>query len=425
MNYSMSIKISPRLFRIILGVTLAMMLLCPKVGAADLDDKKDEKAAVGGAPASNSDEVKLSPDAVQRYGIRLGTAKKRKLESNLVVPARVQFNSEAMAVVGSAVEGRVASVSVRAGDQVKMNGELLIVESPSLGEAQSDYLQKQAAIAAAEVAVEPAKSAFERGKNLYDQSQGITLTDLQKRELDLKTAQSALLVAQAARDAAQNRLTLLGMSDASIKRLVETKKIEPRYTIRAPIAGQVVERDVNLGELVKPEREKLLVVADTATLWILADVPEGRLREIVVGAKAKMTVAAAGDREFSGTVTNIAPTVDAATRSIRIRIEVKGDPLLKPGMFAQANISARTDEGGEAVLTLPDAAIQTIGGSTAVFVPVKGEENTFAKKIVSVGTYAGGLVSIISGVEDGEKVVIAGTFILKADLGKAGAKEED
>ena len=396
-----------------------------KPATVNEEKKQTEGKERGEEAAKETDEVKLTDDAVDRYGIRVGTAKKRKLESSLVVPARVQFNAEAMAIVGSAVEGRAADIKVRAGDLVKKGDELLVIESPALGEAQSDYLQKQAAVAAAEVAVEPAKSAFDRAKKLYDQSQGISLTDLQRRELDVKTAQSALLTAQAARDAAQNRLTLLGMSDDSIKHLSESKKIDPRYSIRAPITGKVVERAVNLGELVKPEREKLLVLADTSTFWVVADIPEARLKEVTPGAKAKITVASAGDQEFTGTVTNVAPSVDAATRSVRVRIEVKENPALKPGMFAQADISAHVEGDEEAVLAVPDSAIQTIDGSTAVFVPVKGEENTFTKRMVSIGNYAGGMVSIISGLKDGEHIVITGAFILKAELGKAGAKDED
>ena len=404
-----------------------------KKSAIQDSDKKPEtkeageKAKEHSAPGEGKDAeaVKLTSAIVDKYGIRVGTAKKRKLEASLVVPARVQFNGEAMAVVGSAVEGRISDLKVRLGDQVKKGDELLVLESPALGEAQSDYLQKQAALAAAEVTVEPSKSAYERAKTLYDKSQGISLTELQKRELETKSAQANLLAAQAGRDAAQNRLTLLGMSDAAVRQLTDSKKIDPHYVVRAPIAGRVVERLANLGELVKPEREKLFVVADPATLWVMADVPEARIREVSVGARTKITVASASDREYAGTVANIAPSVDAATRSIRVRVEVKGDDTLKPGMFAQADISAHVEGDGEAVLAVPESAIQTIDGSTAVFVPVKGEENTYAKRMISVGTYAGGMASVISGVEEGEQIVTSGTFILKADLGKAGAAEEE
>ena len=100
---------------------------------------------------------------------------------------------------------------------------------------------------------------------------------------------------------------------------------------------------------------------------------------------------------------------------------------MKPGMFAQADITCapKVGEGGDAVLAVPDGAIQTVSGHAAVFVPVKGEENTFALRQVTTGGAAGGMVAIASGLEEGERIVTAGTFILKADLLKSTAKEED
>ena len=71
-----------------------------------------------------------------------------------------------------------------------------------------------------------------------------------------------------------------------------------------------------LGELVKPDREKLVVVADTTTLWVLADVPEARLKEVASGAKATVTLGAVGDQTYEGTVSNISVSVDPATRSV-------------------------------------------------------------------------------------------------------------
>jgi cobalt-zinc-cadmium efflux system membrane fusion protein len=391
----------------------------PAKPAPSGEAKKDEKG-------KEPEQVKLPPEAVRKYGIRVGVAKKRKLTSQVVAPARLSFNSEAMAVIGTAVQGRVAEVKVRAGDSVKKGDELLIVESPELGEAQSDLLQKRTAVVTAEGTVEPAKSAFDRAKTLFDQSQGISLTELQKREVEHKAAQNALLTARAAAAAAENKLTLLGMDQPSIDQLVKTGKINPLYIVRSPLAGTVVERAVNLGELVKPEREKLLVVADTSMLWAVVDVPEARLREVTKESKVTISVAA-GDRTFEGTISHIAPSVDEATRSIKVRVEVKGDPSLKPGMFAQAEITskAKGDGGEDEVLAVPDGAVQTVNGSTAVFLPVKGEENTFAVRLVSTGSTVGGMVSIVAGLTEGERIVTAGTFILKADLLKASAKDED
>ena len=106
-------------------------------------------------------------------------------------------------------------------------------------------------------------------------------------------------------------------------------------------------------------------------------------------------------------------------------VEVKnGHGELRPGMFARAEISSGGGASGEAVLAVPDEAVQTVEGGPAVFVPVEGEENTFAKRAVTVGKVVGGQVPVLSGLKEGEPVVVSGTFILKAELGKSGAAHE-
>jgi cobalt-zinc-cadmium efflux system membrane fusion protein len=97
---------------------------------------------------------------------------------------------------------------------------------------------------------------------------------------------------------------------------------------------------------------------------------------------------------------------------------------LRPGMFCRVEISAGEGAAGEAVLAVPDDAVQTVEGGPAVFVPVAGEDDTFAKRAVTVGKPVGGWVPVLSGLKEGEPVVVGGSFILKADLGKSGAAHE-
>jgi cobalt-zinc-cadmium efflux system membrane fusion protein len=323
------------------------------------------------------------------------------------------------------VKGRVVELTAKVGDEVKRGDVLLVVESPELGEAQSDFIQKRAAATAAAPIVESAKSAFERAKELYDRTKGISLTDLQKRETEYKSAQATVQMAQVAATAARNRLYLFGMARAAVDELARTGEIMPRLPVHAPLAGQVTEREVTLGELVSPEREHLLIVADLTTLWIQADVPEARLKGMKNGAAARVALAALPDEKVDGAVSYVAQTVDPATRTAKVRIEVKnGRGDLKPGMFATAEITSGGGDKDETFLAVPDEAVQTVEGGPAVFVPVEGEENTFAKRSVTVGKAIGGWVPVTSGLKEGERIVTTGTFILKAELGKSGAAHE-
>ena len=89
-------------------------------------------------------------------------------------------------------------------------------------------------------------------------------------------------------------------------------------------------------------------------------------------------------------------------------------------MFASVALTAGAP-GGEGVVALPDEAVQTVEGAPAVFVPIEGKPNTFAKRTVKVSSPVGGMVQVLSGLSEGESVVVSGTFILKAELGKGEA----
>lgn len=432
-----------RLLAVASLVTLAALIGCEKhtegdghdhgassKPAATADDHAGHDHGGGAGEAEHVDEVKLTAEAVERYGVKVEAAQLWALRPTVVTPARVAFNTEAMAHVGSPLRGRAVEVKVRLGDTVKACQELVIVESPELGEAQADLLQKKSAVQTAGPAVDLARVSWERAKGLYEQSQGISLTEVQKREAEYKAAVAGVKAAEAAATASENRLHLLGMSQSEVAALLASGEIAPRHAIKAAIDGVVVQREVTLGELVSPDRDSLMVLADTRTLWVLADVPEASLAGIATGAKAWITVGSstgAGARKFEGTVAFIAPQVDPTTRTARVRIEVPVAELaLKPGMFAQAEI-VMAAEGGAApapVVAVPDEAIQTVEGGPAVFVPVPNEPNTFAKRAVTIGKSVGGLVPITSGLVEGERFVIAGTFILKAELGKGSAAHE-
>lgn len=371
-------------------------------------------------------EVKLTPDAIRQFGITIAPVGRQVLIPSFTAPARIAFNAEAMAHIGAVLRGRVVDLKVRRGDTVKKGDELFIVESPELGEAQSDFLQKRTAVEIATPAVQLAKNAFDRAKKLYDESRGIALTELQKRESDYRMAQGTLQAATSAATAAENKLHLLGMDQKAVERLIASGEITPRYPTTAPIAGTVIDREITLGELVSPEKEALLVLADMSTLWVIADVPEARLHQVAKGSRANVKVAAAGMREIAGVVSYIDSAVDPNTRSARVRIEIQGSAAgIRPGMFAQAEIFAPADKAqSAAVLAIPDEAVQTVEGGPAVFVPVPDEENTFTVQSITAGKAVGGMVPVLSGLEEGRLIVVKGSFILKAELGKGEAKHE-
>ena len=386
-----------------------------------------DKEKGGHEEGGHAEEAKLSAEAVKQNGVQVAPVGKHILIPTFTAPARVAYNAEAMAHVGSPVTGRVAELKVRVGDRVKQGDVLLVLQSPELVEAQSEYLQRRTAARTAAPTVDLAKNSFERAERIRAETRGgIALNEVQKRQADLRAAEATLQAAQSAVTAAESKLRQLGMDQAAIDRLTKTSRTDPRYTIVAPIAGQVVEREVTLGELVDPQQESLLVLADLSILWVLADVPEARSQDVAVGAKARVVTSAGGKEGLEGTVTFLAPAIDRETRTVPVRIVVRdAGTTLRPGMFVRAEIeTTRPGAATGAVLAVPEAAIQTVEGRPSVFVPVAGEENTFAARPVVAGRVVGGMVPVLGGLKEGEPVVVAGSFILKAELGKGGAAHE-
>lgn len=422
-----------RLILLLMFIALPVTGCKPHVDNASTpskDEGNNSPSAEGGAHKSDSahaNEIVLTSEAIDQYGIRIETAKMTLLRPTFIVPARVGFNAEAMAHVGSPLAGRAVELKVRLGSDVKVGDPLVVVESPELGAAQSEFLIKRTCAQTAAPGVELANTSWERAQHLYESTQGIALTEVQKREAEHRSAVAALQSAEAEALAAENRLHLMGMTQTQVEALTKSGEVDPHITIKAPIAGQVVQREVTLGELVHPEREALLVLADMSTLWVVADVPEAEVDQVAVGAKALVRIGGMDAAPIPGSVAFIAPMLDAATRTAQVRVEVRGSVVaLKPGMFARVEIETKgtSNKAEERVLAIPDEAVQTVEGRSAVFVPVAGEKNTFVKRVIRAGHVVGGMVPVLAGLKEGESVVVAGSFIMKAELGKGSAGHE-
>lgn len=369
-----------------------------------------------GEGEAHLDEVTLTGEAIAQNGIKVAPASQSELSETLAVPARVSYNTEAMAHVGTPVQGRVAEIKARLGEQVKAGDTLLVIDSPALGEAQSDYLQKRTQTEAARAMMEVARTAAERARRLYA-GKGISLGESQRREGDYQAALGTLRSAEAAQSAAENKLRLWGMSKGEVAQLVKSGEVNPRYSVHAPLSGAVVQREATLGEVVGPEREALLVLADLKTLWVLADVPESALQRLAPGAAARISVDALPGQSFSGKVTYLSPEMDRNTRTVQARIEIENKNLpLKAGMFAQAALAL----GGErqTALAVPEAAVQDFEGGPTVFVADAATPGKFAARPIKVGLSAGGMVPVLTGLEAGTPIAVEGAFVIKAELAK-------
>ena len=227
---------------------------------------------------------------------------------------------------------------------------LLVVESPELGEAQLDFLQKRAAADAAGPPLNGQKRVRTRAKQALRAGQGISLAELQKRETEFKAAQAALQAAKSAATAAENKLQLLGMDQPAVGRAGQDRaRSSPGSSVLAPLDRTGYGARGHAGRTRRPgagapadrrRHDHALGAGGRAG---------GRLKGLKNGAKARVTLAALPDEKVSGDGRpSSRQTVDPATRTVKVRIEVtNADGELKPGMFARAEItSAANDDNG-------------------------------------------------------------------------------
>ncbi|MCI0340757.1 MAG: efflux RND transporter periplasmic adaptor subunit [Planctomycetales bacterium] len=378
------------------------------------------------APAGDPNRVVLTPEAMLTFGIRIESAEMRFLQPVLEVPARVSFDRDALAHVGSPLRGRVADIAVRVGDAVQKGDRLLTIESPELGEAQVEFLRRRAALAAAAPTLDLAKAAHERARGLWKGDGGVSLSEVQAREADVKTAEAVLELARAEVVAGEARLHVLGMAPEAVSEMAASGRVSSALDVGAPVAGEIVARDVTLGEVVGPERDALLTVADPSSFWVLAEVPEASLSEMALGASASLALPGGAETGLGGTIALVPRSVDPSTRTGRVRIEVLAPSgALRDGLFVTARIALGGATASESVLAIPEIAVQTIEGTPTVFVAAaEGGDAAFELRRVAVGRPVGGLVPVLVGLTDGERLVTEGSFLLKAEWGKASAKHE-
>jgi len=343
---------------------------------------------------SHEGEISLTAAAIEHHGITLGQAEQRELRETFSAPARLAYNEDALAHVGTLVSGRVSRLAKGVGDPVAAADLLLVIDSAELGSAQNDHLAKLAELAAAATAFQIAEQYFQSGKEL-SAAEAVSRADVQQREVALGAAEAKFKSAQAALSSGRNRLQLFGMTQPDIARLEETGVIRPQAEIRAPIGGTVVERGVTLGETVNPERSHLFVVTDLRQLWLLVEVPSAQ----AAAQSVTLTDPATG-RIATAALDYVSPVASPGARTIRARAVVDNpDGLWRPGMFVTAKLPTRA----EAVrsVAVPAKAVQDIGGQPVVFVPVPGEANTFEAREVAVGPEIDGWRPVKSGLVDG------------------------
>jgi cobalt-zinc-cadmium efflux system membrane fusion protein len=364
--------------------------------AVEKTDGKEQKEGKEGEKKEPG-SVKMTAEVQKQNGVIVAPAKKQRMGGVISATGKVEANADRIAHVSPRISGKVVAVKASLGDSVSAGQALATIDSVELGEALGRYHQSRTKLALAQ-------ASMDRIKHLVEKKIAAR-KDILQAETDFKTAQTEL-------HTDEERLSLYGVSTSDLKGEDHKKPFLP---VRSPIAGIITEKHAIVGELSDPSKS-LYTVADLSTVWVLVDIHEKDLAKVHKGQAAIVSVSAFPDQKLKGRITYIADLVDEATRTVKARVAVANPGRkLKPEMFATVELALPADAA--AVLSVPEEALQDVDGNKVIFVvDDKGVE--FEPRKVNPGRAAGGMVEIISGLNEGERYAIKGSFILKSELKK-------
>ena len=321
-------------------------------------------------------QIKISTEKVQKLGVKTEAASLRSLDKIVRASGRIEPDERRTYAISPKFEGYVERLHVNVTGQAVGKGQPLFeVYSPDLVSAQREY-------AIAMQGVEALKDAGSETQSGMKQ-----------------LANSSLL-----------RLKNWDISEEQIKALAKSGETRRTLTFRSPVSGIVKEKKAVQGMRFMPG-ETLYEVVDLSAVWVVADVFEQDIGLVKTGAMAKVKINAYPDKLFEGKVSYVYPTLNEATRTVPVRVELANPGmLLKPSMFAQVELPVMAKGP---VLTVPVSAV--IDSGTRQIVLVQAKEGRYEPRDVKVGARSDTYIEIRDGVKDGEQVVVAANFLIDAE----------
>ena len=348
------------------------------------------------APKVDGDAVTFSASAPQLAAISVETAQPRQMAMTHLT-GRLYWNDDTTVRIFTPVAGRVLDVRADLGDHISVGTPLAGIDSPDFAQARADARTAAGNLAAAQ-------KTFDRTRELRDHGAAA--------QKDVEAAEAAWIAARAEHDRADERLANYGGSELSTNSV---------YLLRSPLAGVLVEKNINPGQEVRAAQmlanvpnltAPRFVVGDPAQLWLQVDVPESGLAAVVPGQSLRVYSEAYPGKVFDGKTSRVSATLDPATRTIRVRGVVENSAsLLKAEMYVAVDVIENSASSTPAV-EIPAAAIFMRDSQYYLF--VEESPARFVRRRVTVGTEQDAKVPVFTGVSPGEKVVIEGCLLLQA-----------
>ena len=318
----------------------------------------------------------------------------------LTLAGKVAYGEDRYSRISSPLQGRVLEVRAKLGDHVKGGDVLVVIDSPDISAAYSDFVKEASDL-------EYSTRAYELAKDLFE-NKALPMKDYKQAEHDL-------IKAKAEFRRAKEKLLSLRVPAGELGKPLAQQTITARFEMRSPLAGTVVERNVTPGQSVGGEASQVLfTVADLDKLQVVADVYERDLDLVRVGQVATVAVEAYRGTNFSAAIAAVGDVVDPISRTIKVRAWVNNaSQKLKPEMFARLTI-----EVGETTrfLHVPKEAVLEIDGKEYLF--VVAQDGHYARREVKISKASADQIRILDGLSPGERIVTKGAVFIKGQDAK-------
>ena len=344
-----------------------------------------------GGHSDNTITVEVPLEKQQTMGLKTVGAAIRPMKKTLRTAGRVEFDERKLTTVNSRVEGWIEKLYADyTGKYVGEGTPLVDIYSPELISLQLEYIN---------LINMQSTTAFRTQRNI----------EFNWGDRYGTVGRATVYDPQGLFEVAKQKFALWGIPDEQVKEIEISKKPIKIMTIKSPANGYVFQKPVFKGTRVAPG-DKIFDIVDLSTVWVLADIYEYEIPFVKVGQSARITLSYYPGKEFSSRVDFIYPSLSGQTRTAKVRFVLPNpNLLLKPQMFT--NVEMELDLGGR--LSIPETAILDTGTRQIVYVDL-GDGN-FSPRQIKTGDRGNGMVEILSGLKDGEKIAASGVFLIDSE----------
>lgn len=376
----------------ILLIFFALWLLIRSLSSAVIENHPSKSS-------KNAGPIVLELNETQLATIKLEKIVNYDFQQTRLSVGTIEFNQNKLVTVFPQYQGRILNSHPNIGDTVKEGDLLFIMQSPDLLAAVSNLITVSGTNLLQRKNLERAKTLVK--SNAISQQQADQVTS------DQQSAEGAMKVAR-------DNVRIFGKTDAEIDKIIAERRAEPELIVTSPITGIVTDRNAAPGSWVQPGVAPApYTIADTSTMWMVANVVENDAPLIQIGQEVTASVAAYPDRLFTGKIIVIGTDIDPNTRRVFARCEIADpDHLLRAGMFAKFNIRIKDPVRSPAINQ--NGIVRESNGDISAWTTT--DRKHFTRKTLQIGQRQGNMVQILSGLEEGEQVVSDGAIFLSNEV---------